>query len=53
MEKNTKTARVGFYINNKVNYLRRKDLDGDDSNLIIVDIFSFLETFGNKKKKRK
>ena len=38
VEKNTKTARVGFYINNKVNYLRRKDLEGDDSNLIIIDL---------------
>ena len=38
IEDNTVKARTGIYITSKINYTRRKDLEGRDSNLIIVDV---------------
>ena len=37
-ENNTLVSRVAFYISNVVEYIRRTDLEGDDSNLIIIDL---------------
>ena len=37
-ENNTSVSRVAFYISKVVEYIRRTDLEGDDSNLIIIDI---------------
>ena len=37
-EKNSLTSRTGMYINNKVMYTRRQDLEGQDSHLVIIDL---------------
>ena len=36
LESNTKKSRVGVYISKTINYVRRTDLEGLDSNLIII-----------------
>ena len=38
IENNSKCARVAFYISTRVNYIRRRDLEGNDSNIIIIDM---------------
>ena len=38
LESNTKKSRVGVYISKTINYVRRTDLEGIDSNLIIIDL---------------
>ena len=37
-ENNSTCSRVAIYISNKAEYIRRKDLEGVDSNLIIIDL---------------
>ena len=37
-EKNSLTSRSGMYINNRVMYTRRRDLEGQDSHLVIIDL---------------
>ena len=44
MEKNSVKSRVGFYIAKTVNFIRRQDLEGCDSNLVIIDIEGTLNT---------
>ena len=44
MEKNSLKSRVGFYIAKTLRYVRRSDLEGTDSNLIIIDIEGSLNT---------
>lgn len=39
-ENNDTNARVGCYISNKINYIRRTDLEGLNSHLLIMDIKS-------------
>jgi Holliday junction resolvase RusA-like endonuclease len=39
-ENNDTNARVGCYISNKINYIRRTDLEGLNSHLLILDIKS-------------
>ena len=38
IKSNMECSRVAFYIRNKINYIRRCDLEGNDSNLIILDM---------------
>ena len=38
LENNTTKSRVGFYITKDLNYVRRTDLEGLDSNIIIIDL---------------
>ena len=38
LENNSVKSRVGFYITTKLNYIRRNDLEGQNSNLIIIDL---------------
>jgi hypothetical protein len=38
VESNDVKSRVGFYINDQIKFTRRKDLEGMNSNLIIIDI---------------
>ena len=38
LESNTKKSRIGVYISKTINYVRRTDLEGLDSNLIIIDL---------------
>ena len=38
LECNSRMSRVGFYISNKIDYRRCDNLEGIDSNLIIIDI---------------
>ena len=38
LESNTKKSRVGVYISKTINYVRRTDLEGIDSSLIIIDL---------------
>ena len=38
IEQNLIKARVGFYVSKSVNYVRRTDLEGINSNLIIIDL---------------
>ena len=44
LERNSVKARVGFYVSRSVNYVRRQDLEGVDSNLIIIDIEGTVNT---------
>ena len=44
LEKNSQKSRVGFYIAKSVCYVRRHDLEGTDSNLIVIDIEGSLNT---------
>ena len=37
-ENNSQISRVAFYINNRIRYIRRMDLEGVDSNIIILDL---------------
>ena len=39
-ENNSIISRVAIYIENKVDYIRRRDLEGFDSNIIILDLVS-------------
>ena len=38
LKKNTVKSRVGFYISKKLNYVRRIDLEGTNSNVIVIDV---------------
>ena len=38
LERNSLKSRVGFYVSKSVSYVRRYDLEGLDSNLIIIDL---------------
>ena len=40
VEENSKKSRVGLFVKNTVNYVRRADLEGVDSHLIVVDILT-------------
>ena len=44
LEKNSLKSRVGFYITKSVSYVRRYDLEGTDSNMIIIDVEGTLNT---------
>ena len=44
LEQNSVKSRVGFYISKSVSYVRRFDLEGKDSNLIIIDVEGTLNT---------
>ena len=44
LEVNSYISRVGFYISNEINYKRQSTLEGEDSNLIIIDIGSINQT---------
>ena len=44
LELNSTKSRVGFYISKLVRYVRRVDLEGSDSNLIIIDVEGTLNT---------
>ena len=35
---NSTKARVGVYVSNDLNYTRRSDLEGSNSNILIIDI---------------
>ena len=37
-EVNSNRARVGVYINSKINFIRRQDLEGTNSHLLIIDV---------------
>ena len=37
-EKNTASSRVGIFISNEIDYVRKIELEGEDSNLIIIDL---------------
>ena len=37
-ETNSECARVAFYISTRINYVRRRDLEGNDSNIIVIDL---------------
>ena len=39
-ENNSECSRIAFYISNKINYVRRSNLEGLDSNIIILDLIS-------------
>ena len=34
-ESNSQSSRVAFYINKQINYIRRRDLEGRDSNIVM------------------
>ena len=40
-ENNSAKARVGMYINSNIKYVRRVDLEGVDSHLVIVDVCNY------------
>ena len=40
LENNSLKSRVGIYISSSLKYSRKADLEGDDSNILIVDILS-------------
>ena len=44
VENNSSKTRVGCYVNNEIKYLRRNDLEGADSNLVIIDIVGINQT---------
>ena len=44
LEKNSLKSRVGFYITKSVSYVRRYNLEGTDSNMIIIDVEGTLNT---------
>ena len=37
-ESNSQSSRVAFYVNKRINYNRRRYLEGRDSNIIILDL---------------
>ena len=37
-ERNSISSRVAMFISTEVEYIRRVDLEGDDSNLMVVDL---------------
>ena len=37
-ETNTSTSRTAIYIRNNIQYLRRRELEGQDSHLVIIDL---------------
>ena len=37
-ENNTLKSRVGIYVRSRINYMRKLELEGGDSNLIIIDL---------------
>ena len=38
VESNSENSRTAMYISSKIDYIRRSDLEGTDSNLVIVDL---------------
>ena len=38
LEENSSKSRVGFYVSKSISYVRRKELEGVDSNIIIIDL---------------
>ena len=38
LEENSTKSRVGFFVSKTLSYVRRIDLEGSDSNLIIIDL---------------
>ena len=40
LENNSVKARTGIYLSNCINYKRKSELEGIDSNLLIVDIYT-------------
>ena len=44
LEQNYIKSRVGFYVSKSLSYVRRSDLEGSDSNLIIIDLEGALNT---------
>ena len=44
VENNSSKTRVGCYVNKEIKYLRRNDLEGVDSNLVIIDIVGINQT---------
>ena len=44
LEKNSSKSRVGFYVSKSVSYVRRCDLEGSDSKLIVIDLEGTLNT---------
>ena len=40
LENNSVKARTGIYLSNSINYKRKSELEGIDSNLLIVDIYT-------------
>ena len=37
-EKNSSCSRVSIYVSNKLDFVRRADLEGTDSNILIIDL---------------
>ena len=44
LENNSLKARVGIYVKNSIKYVRRMDLEGIDSHLVIIDISCLVKT---------
>ena len=44
IEKNSTKSRVGIYVSNAISYVRRTDLEGTDSNIIIIDLEGKIKT---------
>ena len=44
LEKKSSKSRIGFYVSKSVSYVRRCDLEGSDSNLIVIDLEGTLNT---------
>ena len=40
LEENDVKKRAGFYINNQINYIRRKDLETKNFHVVIIDVDS-------------
>ena len=38
LEKNSIKSRVGYYISKSIKYVRRNDLEGQNSNIMVVDM---------------
>ena len=45
LETNNVKARTGIFVRNNIKYKRRRDLEGVDSNLVIVDIIKVYVAF--------
>ena len=44
-ENNTTKSRVGCYVNSKLSYARRADLEGLNSHLVILDIYGLTSCY--------
>ena len=38
LEDNSAKSRVGFYVSKSVRYVRKRELEGKDSNIVIIDL---------------